>query len=524
MKNIKFIVSIIAILFAFASCKKVTNDDLSFVKTAAAPQKISVMFDITQDNSGLVTITPSGEGVSSFDVIYGDTATVAGTVVPGGNIKHKYAEGQYNVKIVGHNIAGQTSSATQSLTVSYRAPENLQVNAAIDASNPFQVNVSATALYQTNFKVYFGDVANEVPQIFLQGQTVNHIYATTGTYTITVIAQSGGAATTQFTKSITIVDPVLLPLTFESSTVVYKFNNFAGGVVTVINNPQQNGINTSAKVAKMVKYNGETYGGSAIMLGKPIDFSVNKIFRMKVFSPRVGAKVLLKVENATNNTINFQSEVATTTANQWEDLVFDFSAISTSKSYQNIVLIFDNGTKGDGSANYTFLFDDLRLTNVLPPAVLALPLDFESPTLNYTFTNFNGGNVTIIDNPQKNGIDVSNKVGKMVKSNGEVYGGSYITLAQPIDFSTKKTFKVKVFSPKIGGKLLLKVENLTNGGISYEKEAATTTANQWETLTFDFSAINTANSYQKVVLIFDLGTVGDGSANFTYLFDDISLN
>jgi hypothetical protein len=25
-------------------------------------------------------------------------------------------------------------------------------------------------------------------------------------------------------------------------------------------------------------------------------------------------------------------------------------------------------------------------------------------------------------------------------------------------------------------------------------------------------------------LIFDLGTVGDGSANFTYYFDDIKLN
>jgi hypothetical protein len=25
-------------------------------------------------------------------------------------------------------------------------------------------------------------------------------------------------------------------------------------------------------------------------------------------------------------------------------------------------------------------------------------------------------------------------------------------------------------------------------------------------------------------LIFDLGTVGDGSANFTFLFDDITLN
>ncbi len=43
-------------------------------------------------------------------------------------------------------------------------------------------------------------------------------------------------------------------------------------------------------------------------------------------------------------------------------------------------------------------------------------------------------------------------------------------------------------------------------------------------LTFDYSAINTARTYQKIVLIFDLGTVGDGSANFTFLFDDITLN
>ena len=70
----------------------------------------------------------------------------------------------------------------------------------------------------------------------------------------------------------------------------------------------------------------------------------------------------------------------------------------------------------------------------------------------------------------------------------------------------------------------MKVENQTDGGINFEKEVVTTVAGAWEILTFDYSAINTANSYQKIVLIFDLGTVGDGSANFTYLFDNITLN
>jgi hypothetical protein len=112
----------------------------------------------------------------------------------------------------------------------------------------------------------------------------------------------------------------------------------------------------------------------------------------------------------------------------------------------------------------------------------------------------------------------------MVKNAGQIWGGSWIGLAAPIDFSNKKTFKVKVFSPRVGAKLLLKVENQSNGGISFEKEAVTTVAGAWETLTFDYSAINTSNTYQKIVLIFDLGTVGDGSANFTFLFDDITLN
>jgi hypothetical protein len=80
---------------------------------------------------------------------------------------------------------------------------------------------------------------------------------------------------------------------------------------------------------------------------------------------------------------------------------------------------------------------------------------------------------------------------------------------------------MKVYSPRVGAKVLLKVEG---PGAAFEKEVTTTTANAWELLTFDYSMINTGLSYQSVVLIFDLGTMGDGSANFTWYFDDITLN
>ncbi|BDQ12756.1 hypothetical protein [Sediminibacterium sp. TEGAF015] len=690
MKSIKILFSAILLGLIFTGCNKKDFTDTSFVESAGVPAKLTALFTITQDNTGLVTITPNGEGAVSYDVYFGDATTTPVKVQAGKSTTHVYKEGVYNVKLVGYNVSGKTTEATQQLTVTFRAPENLEATVDIDPSNNFKVNVGAKALYETFFQVYFGDVANEVPTNFNEGQTVSHVYAATGTYTVKVVALSGGAAKTEFTKTVTIVDPVLLPVTFESPTLNYQFFNFDGGNASVVNNPYKTGINTSNRVGRMIKGAGQPWGGSVMPLSAPIDFSTNKIFRMKVYSPRVGAKVLLKVENAANGAINFERERTTTVANAWEEIGFDFSTINTANVYNNIVLIFELGTVGDGSPNFTFLFDDIRLAATMPTnqidwpvtfdvvgtnytvtdfgnnqselvndptnaankvmkttkpngaetwagttigtpsgfaraipistttsqmsvrvyspaaglkirlkiedaadgtksvetdatttvantwetlifdfanpvtgtaainaayrydkasiffdfgtagngkvfywddvrylstnvvATVSLPLNFENTSLTYTFTNFDGGGATVIDNPFKTGINTSNKVGRMIKGPGQPWGGSFIELGGPIDFS-KKTFKMKVYSPRAGAKVLLKVENATNGALNFEKEVTTTVANGWEELTFDYSAINTANSYHKIVLIFELGTVGDGSSNFTFYFDDINL-
>lgn len=686
--NSKYLFSIM-LLVVFAGCVKEEFNDTSFATAGVAPSKLSAMFEITQDNTGMVTITPNGTGAVSYDVYFGDNTTAPTRIAAGKNVVHKYGEGVYNVKLVGYSVDGKSFEATQQLTVSFRAPENVEATVTIDAANKMKVSVTAKALYETHFKVYFGDVVNEVPVTFLEGESVTHTYAAVGTYQVKVIAYSGGAATTEVVKTVTIVNPVLLPIDFESATVNYQFDGFGGGVVTTINNPQKNGINTSNKVGRMVKNADQKWGGAVVTLGDPISFSAGKVFRMKVYSPRVGARVLLKVENLANSGIFFEKEVATTVANAWEDLVFDYNAINTANSYQKLVLIFDNDVMGDGSANFTFLFDDIRLTNVLPSALLALPvtfdnpnvvyttldfggastedavdpvnaankvkkttktngaetwagttigqglaapipftaantqmsvrvyspaagihvllkvenqtdgsmsveteavttvangwetlvfnfannaagtpalnlsrtynkisiffdfnvrgtgkvfyfddvafvtapttvdlpLDFEHVNLNYAIVNFDGGELTIINNPQPAGINTSGRVARMIKKPGATWGGSFITLDNPINFSgSSKMLRMKVFSPRVGAKVLLKVENLTNGGISFEKEVTTTVANAWEDLTFDYSAINTANSYQKVVIIFDNGIAGDGSANFTFLLDDIRFN
>jgi hypothetical protein len=520
MKKINILVSWLMSALLLVACTKTEFTDTSFVDRGEAPSELSAMFEITQDNTGLVTITPNGVGAVTYDVYYGDGNNTPAKVVAGKNTTHVYPEGVYPVKIIGYSVSGKKTEVTKQLTVTFRAPENLEVSVTVDPANNYKVNVSATALYETNFKVYFGVSPTETPVTFLEGQTVSNVYAATGTYQVKVIAFSGGAATTQRIVPVTIVDPILLPLTFESPTINYNWFNFDGGNVTVVANSQSNGINTSAKVAKMVKNPGQPWGGSFLTLSSNIDFSANKIFRMKVYSPRVGAKVLFKVENSANPGQNFEKEVLTTRANAWEDLVIDYRAINVANSYNRIVLIFDNGTAGDGSANFTWLFDDIRLVNTLP---LELPLDFEAGASTYPWFNFDGGTATVVANPVSGGINTSASVGKMVKNAGQVWGGSFLTLSSPMNFSTNKVFRMKVYSPRVGAKVLLKVENSANSGQNYEKEVTTSIANAWEDLVFDYSGINASNTYDRIVLIFELGSMGDGSSNYTFYFDDIRL-
>lgn len=527
MKFIKYLSSIALLFLVVLSCKKEKFNDTSLVATDVAPNKLAAMFEITQDNTGLVTITPNGESIAYFEVYYGDATVAPAKVLPGKNTQHTYPEGVYPVKVVAHSITGLVTEATQQLTVSFRAPINVDGTATIDAANIFKVNVTASATYETLFKIYFGDVPNEVPVSLLEGSTVSHVYAAVGTYTIRIVALSGGVATTTITRTITIVNPTLLPIDFESATVDYSFTNFGGGTVTKIANPQIGGINSSATVGKMVKNAPEVWGGSFIPLSNPIDFSANKVFRMKVYSPRVGAKVLLKVENLTNGGISFEKEATTTVANAWEDLVFDYSAINTTESYQKIALIFELGTVGNGSPNFTFLFDDIRLTNQLPTSLLTLPVTFDDVAVNYAVTDFGNNQSVAAADPTNAG----NKVKKTTKPSGaETWAGTTMGsgFTTRIPFTASATqMSIKVFSPAAGIKVRLKVEDKTNVNVSVETEATTTVANTWETLVFNFAnqatgtaAINFASVYDKASIFFDFGTAGTGKV---FYWDDVKF-
>jgi hypothetical protein len=475
-------------------------------------------FNILQNNTGEVTITPNGEGATAYDIYYGHGPATAVRVLPGASITHVYPEGVYSVRSVAYGISGKISETTKQLTVSFRAPEDVQVTAAIDAGNKFKVNVSATAQYETLFKVKFGDGgATEVPVSFLEGETISHIYATPGTYTVTVMALSGGAATTTVTKSVVIEDPVTLPINLQSSTLNYAsfIGNFDGGALTVANNPAAGGINTSTKVLKMVKNGGQPWGGSTMALSGPIDFSAGKIFRMKVWSPRVGATVLLKVEQSP--TVSFEKTVTTTVANEWEDLIFDYSNIPAG-NYTTLVFIFDNGTMGDGSSNYTFYMDDIRLQSQIGQTI---PMDFESTITEYKLIGFGGTTSSIVANPDPTG-NSSAKVGKSVRGD-MTWAGTSLPLEYQYVYATgKKIVKMKVWSPAVGTKVEFKFDYGYGNGAGMALEALTTVANAWEELTFDFTGQSPGEPAMSLVVVsFDLGSTAAGTV---YYFDDITLN
>lgn len=321
------------------------------------------------------------------------------------------------------------------------------------------------------------------------------------------------------------------PLDFESTTIPYPFTNFDGGVATKIANPQISGINLSANVIQLVKGTGAVWAGSKITMAAPIDLTTKRLFKIKVFSPKAGIKLLLKFEGGG---VVFQKESAPiAVANVWEELTFDLSGDAVNNLNKQIVFMFDYGKQGDGSPNSTYLFDDLTLSEGPGPILdlPTLPLDFESTTLSYPFLDFGGGTTKILANPFPDSVNSSPTVVQMIKKPGETYGGSVIQMAGPIDFSaTNKIVKLKVWSPVAGKKLLLKFEgspiDFDNG--AFETDVIIPKANEWVELTFDYNSptlfppVN--NNDTKIVFFFDFGVQGDGGPNSTYYFDDVAFS
>ena len=360
MKNIKQFLFLIVLLIINSCSKDAAQPDLENIP---APSAINAKLTVKADNSGTVTIAPTGEGFTKFDVFFGDGTATPVVLAAGESIEHTYLEGNFQVKIIGTTLNGKTTEKLVPLAVTFFAPTDLVVTIAPIPNNSLGITVKAEAKFETGFRVFFGVSPTETPVSFLEGDVISYVYQNPGTYTVKVVAITGGVAKTEYTQQVTVSTPILIamPLTFESATLPYNFTSFGGANTVVGNNQSASGINTSSKVAALTKGNGsQTWAGSFIELTNPINFSVQKKIKMKVWSPQAGIVVKMKLENFSNPGINIERDVTLTTANSWQELTFDFTGISTTNTFQRVVVFFNFGVAGNGSAYY---FDDISQSN-----------------------------------------------------------------------------------------------------------------------------------------------------------------
>ncbi|MFH4966212.1 hypothetical protein V8G69_14520 [Gaetbulibacter sp. M235] len=368
MKKINIILSFLVILTTAISCSipDGISQDLTLNKTDS-PTDVASLFDITNDNSGKVTITPSASGAGTYSVYFGDDTSNPALVQFGANVSHLYKEGNYTVKVVANGLNGVNTEKTFPLSVIFRAPENLTVTFTKTAHN---LKVKANAIYAASYLVYFGDVGpDEVGTPLAAAAEVSHTYTAAGTYNVKVVALSGGIAQTEKTTEVVITDAFELPITFDNPNVAYSFVT-SGLSFQKVANPNISGINTSDMVGKIFKVVGSPANSSSTStLDYPIDFSTGNKIRVLVYttsSSNIGKKLNVELQSAVGGTpANGVAilKVPLTTSGSWEELVFDFSTIPgipANAKFNQLVFRFNDSTTGRSE---TFYIDNIRLTN-----------------------------------------------------------------------------------------------------------------------------------------------------------------
>lgn len=510
MKTIKYILSTVLLLAVVWSCTKV-EDNFDFVSTAKAPSNIAALYNITQDNTGLVTITPYGDGATSFDVSFGDNTADPVTLKTGENVDHTYAEGNYQVKIAGVGVTGLKTEATQDLVVSFKAPENLLVVIENDLAVSKKVNVTANADYATLFDVYFGETVDETPVSANIGETASFVYQDAGTYTIRVVAKGGAIATTEYTEDFdvtAIIQPIASAPTPPSrleADVISIYSSVYTDVAGTDYFPDWGQAGQGSGWAefdfngdKMLQYINLSYQG--ISIGETIDVSAMEFLHMDVWTADV-----LRIETSLINGQDGNSTEAPVwsdlTADEWTSI--DIPISDWTDQGLSVDEIFQLKFVGDGWAAGTVFIDNIYFHKA-PSELAKLPITFDSDV--HTFTPFLDAEFALSTDPD----DATNAVG-MITNHGGGWGWEGVSLAldEVVNFSVNTTIKMDFYTSTVPHKVLMKFEDTTspldgnNNPTIFEEVEVDVTTTGWSALSFEFA---TTVDYNQIALFVDGNT------------------
>ncbi|WP_378175587.1 PKD domain-containing protein [Aquimarina sp. SS2-1] len=308
-----------------------------------------------------------------------------------------------------------------------------------------------------------------------------------------------------------------VPIDFDCEAIDYTTKIVGNVSFTVVENPELSGINSEPTKVGQINNVGANWENAFFNLDTPIDFSMDKGVRMKLFSNQA-LPVLLKFEDGTEAPVeNAQNHGGT----GWEELTF---ILNSPASYNDMVIFVD----GPGTAAGTFYVDNIEQISVVvaDPCTPETSQSLDASDFNLTFqtdptasiSSFDAG-LSWVDNPDfDNEVNKSCKVGQIDRSGAALFANNQIDFNTKFDFNTNAGFKLKVWSPNAGTNVLVKLEDKTNNAINVEIGAVTSVANAWEELTFNF-ANGESGKYDKIILFFELNT----NTTETYYIDDFRL-
>lgn len=273
--------------------------------------------------------------------------------------------------------------------------------------------------------------------------------------------------------------------------------------IRAIDNPDASGINTSAKVGEYTDRAG-SFHAMVIAYENAIDLTERNIVKIKIWAPKTG-RLLVKFEGGGSPAIERDAQV--TEINTWVEYSIDFSD-QAGANHQRLVFFFNAGTQdAEGDIYY---IDDISLVPAPPKAALE---DFEpEPKLFWESVSlgvFNGA----IDNPDKSGINTSDRVGSFTKGASRFGGLSAFTGV--IDLQEETQFDLQVWAPAGASSFTMQLSSPSQGLKSIKRDITET--QQWVQLSFNFAEFETITDFESIRLIFDEAL----EAQTTWYFDNL---
>jgi hypothetical protein len=168
--------------------------------------------------------------------------------------------------------------------------------------------------------------------------------------------------------------PVQVLENFETIPLNYMLNGAAdNSSMLLVENPDKSGVNSSDYCIKFLRdKDGSPWDGFWSKISdysQPLDITTNKFVHVKVWKPRI-SPVFFKIEGGSGDPtyIEKPSDAPQTKNGQWEDIVWDFSAMPAT-TYPIISLQPDREDPVTLTDDIIMYFDDIILNNDPKPTI-----------------------------------------------------------------------------------------------------------------------------------------------------------